>query len=198
MRMTFMNGINSVAVFCGSRLGVRPEFAAAAHELGLGLGVAGIRLIYGGGRNGMMGVVADAVLEAGGSVLGVIPHFLMKTELAHPGVTEMTVTDSMHDRKRRMAEAADAFITLPGGIGTMDETVEIISWRQLRLHNKPIYICNIAGSGAPLIDAIDGMIAQGFVPDEAREFFTVVGSVPALLALLGQAPRGTEMAGARL
>jgi uncharacterized protein (TIGR00730 family) len=193
-----MTGINSVAVFCGSRLGSRPEFAASARQLGLGLGYAGIRLVYGGGKNGMMGVLADAVLEAGGTVLGVIPDFLTKTEVAHQGVTEMTVVNSMHDRKRRMAEAADAFVTLPGGIGTMDETVEIISWRQLRLHDKPIYICDVAGSAAPLADAIDGMIAQEFAPAEAREFFKVVNGVPALLDLLGRTPRGTEMAGARV
>jgi uncharacterized protein (TIGR00730 family) len=193
-----MNGINSVAVFCGSRLGIRPEFAGAARDLGLGLAKAGIRLVYGGGKNGMMGVLADAVLEAGGTVLGVIPDFLTKSEVAHPGVTEMTVTDSMHDRKRRMAEAADAFVTLPGGIGTMDETVEIISWRQLRLHDKPIYICDVAGSAAPLVTAIEGMIAQGFAPVESRGFFTVVNDVPALLQLLGHAPHRTEMTGARL
>ena len=193
-----MNGINSVTVFCGSRLGSRPEFAAAARQPGPGLGQAGIRLVYGGGKNGMMGVLADAVLEAGGTVLGIIPHFLTKSELAHQGVTEMTVVDSMHDRKRRMAEAADAFVTLPGGIGTMDETIEIISWRQLHLHDKPIYICDIAGSAAPLVTAIDGMIAQAFAPAEAREFFKVVDGVPALLKLLGSAPRGTAMAGSRL
>jgi hypothetical protein len=198
MRETFMHEINSVAVFCGSRLGVRPEFAAAARQLGLGLGRAGIRLIYGGGNNGMMGVLADAVLEAGGTVLGVIPDFLTKSEVAHQGVTEMAVVDSMHERKRRMAEAADAFVTLPGGIGTMDETVEIISWRQLRLHDKPIYICDIAGSAEPLVHAIDDMIAQGFAPAEAREFFKVADGVPALLALLVHAPRGTGTAGTRL
>jgi uncharacterized protein (TIGR00730 family) len=198
MGETCMNGINSVTVFCGSRLGSRPEYAAAARQLGLGLGHAGIRLIYGGGRNGMMGVLADAVLEAGGTVLGIIPHFLTKSEVAHQGVTEMTVVDSMHDRKRRMAEAADAFVTLPGGIGTLDETVEIISWRQLRLHDKPIYICDVAGSAAPLVSAIDDMIAQQFAPAEAREFFKVVDGVPALLEFLGSAPRGTATSGARL
>lgn len=199
MRETFMTGINSVAVFCGSRPGSRPEFAAAARQLGLGLGRAGIRLVYGGGRNGIMGVVADAVLEAGGTVLGVIPGFLTKSEVAHQGVTEMVVVDSMHDRKRRMAEAADAFVAMPGGIGTMDETIEIISWRQLRLHDKPIYICDVAGSAAPLVSAIEGMIEQEFAPAEAREFFQVVHGAPALLGLLGSASRGgTEMAGARL
>lgn len=145
-----------------------------------------------------MGVLADAVLEAGGSVLGVIPDFLTKAEVAHQGVTEMLIVDSMHDRKRRMAEAADAFVTLPGGIGTMDETVEIISWRQLRLHNKPIYICDIAGSAAPLITAIDGMIAQEFAPAEALGFFRAVNEVRALLDLLGRSPRGNEIEGARL
>jgi uncharacterized protein (TIGR00730 family) len=193
-----MHEIYSVAVFCGSRLGSRPEFAAAARDLGAGLANAGIRLVYGGGRTGMMGALADAVLDGGGTVLGVIPDFLTKLEVAHPGVTEMAIVDSMHDRKRRMAEEADAFVTLPGGIGTMDETIEIISWRQLRLHDKPIYICDIAGSAAPLVTAIDGMIAQGFAPPEARALFTVVNGVPALLDLLGRAPRGTGVTGARL
>ena len=117
----------------------------------------------------MMGVLADAVLAAGGTVLGVIPDFLTKWEVAHPGVTEMIVTDSMHDRKRRMAEAADAFVMLPGGIGTMDETVEIITWRQLRLHDKPIYICDVAGSAAPFVTAIDGHDRAGLRAAEARD-----------------------------
>ena len=146
----------------------------------------------------MMGVLADAVLNAGGSVLGVIPGFLTKWEVGHTGVTEMAVVDSMHDRKRRMAEEADAFVSLPGGIGTMDETIEIISWRQLRLHDKPIYLCDIAGSATPLVSAVDAMIAQGFAPPEARAWFTVVSGVPALLDLLGREPRGTRVIGARL
>jgi hypothetical protein len=193
-----MHEISSVAVFCGSRLGADPAFAAAARDLGTGLARAGIRLVYGGGRNGMMGVLADAVLAAGGAVLGVIPDFLTKWEVAHPDVTEMIVTHSMHDRKRRMAEVADAFVALPGGLGTMDETVEIITWRQLRLHDKPIYICDVAGSAAPFMSAVDGLVAQGFAPPEARDLFTVVSGVPALLELLGRAPRGTSVTAARL
>ena len=193
-----MHQIYSVAVFCGSRLGVQPEFAAAARELGAGLASAGVRLVYGGGNNGLMGVLANAVLAAGGTVLGVIPGFLTRLEVAHAGVTEMAVVDSMHDRKRRMAEEADAFVTLPGGIGTMDETIEIISWRQLRLHDKPIYICDVAGSAAPLVTAVEGMIAQGFAPKEARALFAVVNGVPALLDLLGREPRGTGVTAARL
>jgi uncharacterized protein (TIGR00730 family) len=189
---------SSVAVFCGSRLGADPAYAAAARELGTGLARAGIRLVYGGGKNGIMGVLADAVLDGDGAVLGVIPDFLTRWEAAHPGVTNMVVTESMHTRKRRMAEEADAFVMMPGGIGTMDETIEIITWRQLRLHDKPIYVCDVAGSAAPFLAAIDGMIAQGFTGPEVRNLFAVVGGVPALLALLGDAPRNDGLATTRV
>jgi uncharacterized protein (TIGR00730 family) len=193
-----MRAISSIAVFCGSRVGSDAAFASAAQTLGVGLAQAGIRLVYGGGKNGIMGVLADAVLGAGGTVLGVIPDFLTKWEVAHPGVTEMVITSSMHDRKRRMAEEADAFVMMPGGIGTMDETIEIISWRQLRLHDKPIYICDVAGSAGPFVAAIEAAITQGFAPSEARALFTVVVGVPALLEQIGRTlPRG-EVAAARL
>src|ERR1051326_808003 len=174
MRLTFMPEISSVAVFCGSRLGSDPAFAAAGRELGFGLARAGIRLVYGGGKNGMMGVVADAVLAAGGTVLGVIPDFLTKLEVAHPDVTTMVITESMHSRKRRMAEEADAFVMMPGGIGTLDETIEIITWRQLGLHDKPIYVCDVAGSAAAFVATSEGVIAQGFAGPELREMFQVV------------------------
>jgi uncharacterized protein (TIGR00730 family) len=193
-----MHEISSVAVFCGSRLGSDPAFATAARELGTGLAKAGIRLIYGGGKSGMMGVLADAVLAGGGEVLGVIPDFLTQREVAHPDLTEMVVTRNMHDRKRRMADAADAFVTLPGGVGTLDETIEIISWRQLRLHDKPIYICDIAGWAVPFVATIEAAIAHGFAGPEARDLFTVVDGVPALLEGLGQAPRRTGIATERL
>jgi uncharacterized protein (TIGR00730 family) len=193
-----MHEISSVAVFCGSRPGADPAFAAAARELGTGLADAGIRLVYGGGRNGMMGVVADAVLAEGGTVLGVIPDFLTRMEVAHPNVTELVITSNMHDRKRRMAEEADAFVALPGGIGTWDETIEIISWRQLRLHDKPIYICNVRDWASGFLSAIDNAIEQGFADPNARQLFSVINDVPALLERLGRAPRGTGVAGARL
>jgi uncharacterized protein (TIGR00730 family) len=193
-----MNKISSVAVFCGSRLGVDPAFRDAAEELGAGLAHAGIRLIYGGGRNGMMGVLADAVLRSGGTVTGVIPHFLTKWEVAHPGVTEMVITDTMHGRKTRMAEEADAFVSLPGGLGTLDETVEIITWRQLRLHDKPIYVCDVAGSAAPFVSAVEGLIAQGFAGPEARSLFSVVRGVPALMEQLNRAPGGAGVVAGRL
>ena len=193
-----MTGIYSIAVFCGSRPGADPAFAAAARALGLGLAKAGIRLVYGGGRTGMMGILADAVLEGGGAVLGVIPDFLTQREVAHPGVTEMIVTDSMHSRKRLMAEEAHAFVMLPGGIGTMDETIEIISWRQLRLHDKPVFLCDIAGSAMPLLAAIEDAIARGFAGPETRDLFTVVNGVPALMEQLRRAPRGSGVAASRL
>jgi uncharacterized protein (TIGR00730 family) len=193
-----MHEISSVAVFCGSRLGVDPAYAGAARELGAGLAGAGIRLVYGGGKIGLMGALATAVLEAGGTVLGVIPDFLRQWEVAHPDVTEMIVTDTMHTRKTRMAQEADAFVTFPGGLGTLDETVEIVTWRQLRLHDKPIFICDVAGSAVPFVSAVDGLIAQGFAPVESRSLFTVVKGVPALLELLGNATRGTGVAEARL
>lgn len=193
-----MRDIYSIAVFCGSRAGADPAFAAAARALGLGLARAGIRLVYGGGRNGLMGVLADAVLEGGGTVRGIIPDFLIKWEVAHPGVTDLVVTDSMHARKRLMAEAADAFVMLPGGIGTMDETIEIISWRQLRLHDKPILVCDVAGSAAPFLAAIEGAVAQGFAAPETRDLFEMVDGVPALLERLGRAPRGSGVVGARV
>jgi uncharacterized protein (TIGR00730 family) len=130
-----MTSIRSLAVFCGSRVGFKPDYAAAGRTLGHGMARAGIRLVYGGGRIGIMGVVADAVLAAGGQVLGVIPDFLTKMEVAHENATEMVVTDTMHTRKRRLYEESDAFLIMPGGLGTFDETFEIITWRQLRLHD---------------------------------------------------------------
>jgi uncharacterized protein (TIGR00730 family) len=193
-----MHEISSVAVFCGSRLGNNPAYASAARELGTGLASAGIRLVFGGGKIGLMGAIADAVLEGGGTVLGVIPDFLRKWEVAHPTVTEMVVTDTMHSRKTRMAQEADAFVTFPGGLGTLDETVEIVTWRQLRLHDKPIFICDVAGSAEPFVSAIDGLIAQGFAPVESRSLFTVVHGVTELLDHLGREPRGTGVAAARL
>ena len=187
-----MTSISSVAVFCGSRAGHDPAYATAARDLGFGLAKAGIRLIYGGGKNGMMGILADSVLAQGGDVLGVIPEFLTEWEVAHPGVSQMEVTTSMHSRKQLMAEQADAFVTMPGGLGTIDETIEILTWKQLRLHAKPIYICDIAGSATPeciedrgrFLPAIEATIPQGCAGAEARSFFTVVSSIPALLAAL--------------
>lgn len=179
-----MAAIRSVAVFCGSRPGDLPDFRAAARTLGRGLAQAGIRLVFGGGQVGLMGAVADAALAAGGEALGVIPEFLTRVEVAHAQVGRLIVTDSMHARKQRMYEEADAFVVLPGGIGTYDEAIEVITWRQLGLHDKPILLCDVAGSAAPLVDAIEAAIARGFAPAEVRGLFAVVNGAEGTLAAL--------------
>ena len=147
---------------------------------------AGMTLIYGGGRVGIMGLVADSALAAGGTVEGIIPAFLMQWELAHPGVVDMQVTDSMHSRKRRMFERADAFVTLPGGLGTLDETIEILTWRQLKLHDKPILICDIAGWARAFVSAIEATVEQGFADGAVRDFIEVLDGPEAVLARLNQ------------
>jgi hypothetical protein len=185
-----MTAIHSLAVFCGSRVGINPAYAAAGRTLGRGLGQAGIRLVFGGGRIGIMGVVADAVLETGGTVLGVIPEFLTQWEVAHTAVTEMVITDSMHTRKRRLYEESDAFLIMPGGLGTFDEAFEIITWRQLRLHDKPILLCNVEGWAEPLVATIDHAIAQGFADPACRRLFEVIDGVPAVLERLQTLPPG--------
>ncbi|HUB11606.1 MAG TPA: TIGR00730 family Rossman fold protein [Acetobacteraceae bacterium] len=193
-----MTAIHSVAVFCGSSSGTDPAFAAAARALGRGLAESGMRLVYGGGRVGLMGAVADAVIDAGGEVLGVIPEFLTRREVAHTGLGNLAVTDSMHSRKQRMFSEADAFVTLPGGLGTLDETIEIITWRQLGLHDKPILLCDVAGSTAPLRAAIDAAIGLGFASPRVRDLYLVVDGVAPLLEHLRSLPRGTAVAVDRL
>ena len=175
---------HSVVVFCGSRQGRDPAWLAAAAALGRGLGRAGIRLVYGGGRVGLMGAVADAAMAAGGEVLGVIPEFLTRMEVAHTGLTALEITDSMHTRKRRMFDCADAFVTLPGGLGTLDETVEVITWRQLGLHDKPVLICNVGGWADGLLGAFDAAVRDGFASESARGLYEVVADVDAVLRQL--------------
>jgi uncharacterized protein (TIGR00730 family) len=190
-----MPAIRSVAVFCGSRVGASPAYRAAAVALGESLAHAGIQLVYGGGRIGLMGALADGAIAAGGTVIGVIPDFLQRWEVAHGGCAELIVTDTMHTRKTRMFELADAFVTLPGGLGTFDETFEILTWRQLKLHDKPILICDIQGSATALIALIEDSIRDGFAPPDARGLYEVVAGVPALmdrLTALRVAPSGTS------
>lgn len=179
-----MSEIQNVAVFCGSRNGADPSALAAAKALGAGIAQAGLRLVYGGGRVGLMGALADAALAAGGPVIGIIPEFLRRGEVAHTGLTHMQVTDSMHSRKARMFEMSDVFVTLPGGLGTLDETIEILTWRQLKLHDKPILLCNVAGSASPLVAAIDAAIANGFAGADTRRLFECLDGVEATLARL--------------
>ena len=176
--------VRSVAVFCGSRVGHDPAYAEAAAALGGGLAAAGLRLVYGGGGVGLMGVVADAALAAGGEVLGIIPEFLQRREVAHAGVGDMVVTETMHDRKRRMFDAADAFVTMPGGLGTFDETIEITTWRQLALHDKPILVCDVAGWAQPYLASLQAAVDQGFAGPECLRLFEVLPDVHAVLARL--------------
>jgi uncharacterized protein (TIGR00730 family) len=179
-----MPHVQSVAVFCGSQAGNAPVFRAAAEELGRGLADSAMRLIYGGGRVGLMGAMADASLAAGGTVVGVIPEFLTRQEVAHEGVAELIVTESMHSRKRRMFDLSDAFVSFAGGLGTLDETFEILTWRQLKLHGKPVLICDVAGSSRALLANIEATIETGFAKAEIRELFEVLDGVPATLERL--------------
>jgi uncharacterized protein (TIGR00730 family) len=142
--------------------------------------------------------VADAVLAGGGQVTGVIPDFLTRLEVAHAGVLDLRVTDSMHTRKRMMFDMADAFVTLPGGFGTLDETVEVLTWRQLGLHNKPVIICNAGGWADPLLAALRGTVAQGFASASSLELFEVADTVDAVLARLSELPAQAEAESARL
>lgn len=182
---------SSIAVFCGSRPGHDPAQMEAARELGHGMGKRGIRLVYGGGRVGLMGALADAVQEAGGKVTGVIPEFLMKREVGNSGVDELEVTDSMHSRKRRMFELSDAFITLSGGLGTLDETVEIITWKQLQLHSKPIVIISVDGYWDFLKSATKDFMDAGFAYATDAELFDVVPDVAAAFKALEDTIPGT-------
>lgn len=177
--------VRRLCVYCGSSPGIDPRYQSAARELGTRLAVAGIELVYGGGRNGLMGIVADAVLAGGGKVTGVIPRHLEGRELAHTGLSELLVVDSMHERKRVMAERADAFAVLPGGIGTLDETVEILSWRQLRLHDKPVVIVDIAGYWSPLVALFEHVVANEFAAPMVPRLVSFVADIAGLFAELG-------------
>ena len=179
----------NIAVFCGSSTGHDPRHSSSAREFGAMLAARGHGLVFGGGRVGLMGVVADAVLAGGGRALGVIPGFLEKREVAHRGLTELVVTESMHLRKQRMSEEADAFVILGGGFGTLDELFEILTWKQIGLHDKPIVIVDVAGAWKPLRALVDGLVSQGFVRDEHRALFTIVDSAPAAVEACETAPR---------
>lgn len=170
-----------LCVFCGSRSGDDPAFAAAARETGAELARRGTSLVYGGGSVGLMGVVADAVLEANGEVIGVIPHGLATKELLHPRVPDMRVVPDMHARKALMAQLADGFVALPGGYGTLEELFEVITWRQLGLHDKPIGLLDVGSFFRPMVAWVDQAIATGFIRAPHRELLVVETSPVALL-----------------
>ncbi|MBO0738029.1 MAG: TIGR00730 family Rossman fold protein [Alphaproteobacteria bacterium] len=183
-----MGNIRRLCVYCGSSDAVDRQYRDAASELGACLASSGIGLVYGGGRVGLMGLLADAALAGGGAVTGIIPLRLRDAELAHSGISELLVVDGMHERKRVMAEKADAFAILPGGIGTLDETFEIVSWKQLGLHRKPILLVDIAGYWKPLLRVFDHLVAEGFARPQVPGLLQVVPTVAALMAALAVAP----------
>jgi len=162
-----------LCVFCGSSLGVNPAYAEVARTMGTLLATRGIGLVYGGGNVGLMGVIADAALAAGGEVIGVIPKSLADREVAHHGVTELRVVDSMHTRKAMMADLSDAFVAMPGGVGTFEEFFEAITWTQLGLHRKACGLLNVAGFYTPLATFIDQAVADGFIKPVHRAAIVV-------------------------
>jgi uncharacterized protein (TIGR00730 family) len=187
-----MPQIRTVCVYCGSSGAVDQRYRTAADEIGRSLAAAAIALVFGGGRIGLMGIAADAALAAGGQVIGVIPAALRDRELAHQNVSELVVVDTMHDRKRVMAERADAFAVLPGGIGTLDEAFEMLTWRQLGLHDKPIFLVDVAGYWQPLRALLDHIVEQRFATSLVPRLLEIVPSVGALMAALGRAAPGRK------
>ena len=156
------------AVFCGSSMGCPDQFAAAAADFGRSLARAGVGIVYGGASVGLMGVLADAALAEGGEVIGVIPGGLFAAEVPHPSLTRLDVVSSMHERKAVMASLADGFAALPGGLGTMDELFEVLTWRQIGLHTKPVALVDVGSFWDPMDSLLDGLSAAGFVPAVAR------------------------------
>ncbi|MEM9224653.1 MAG: TIGR00730 family Rossman fold protein [Pseudomonadota bacterium] len=179
-----MDEIRSICVYCGSSEGHDPTFAAAADELGHRIANAGLTLVYGGGSIGLMGRIARAVLADGGRVTGVIPQFLHDREVMLREVTELIVTEDMHERKRTMFDRADGFVALPGGVGTLEELVEMMTWSQLGRHEKPIVLANVAGFWDPLVELLAHMIDAGFIPQQWDVSYDNVASVSDVIDVL--------------
>lgn len=176
--------MRTLCIFCGSASGITPAYAAAARLLGTTLAERGIGIVYGGASVGLMGIVADAALAAGGQVIGVIPRTLFEREVGHPGITRLEVVETMHERKARMAALSDGFIAMPGGIGTFEELFEVWTWGQLGIHRKPCALLNAGGFYTPMIAFLDHAVAEGFIKPEARGMLLVEQEVPALLVAL--------------
>jgi len=181
--------VNRVCVFCGASSGRTPVYAEAARAFGAEAAARGLGIVYGGGRVGLMGALADAALAAGGEVYGVIPQELVDRELAHPRLTELHVVRSLHERKALMAELADAFVALPGGFGTLDELMEQLTWSQLGLHDKPVGLLDVAGYWRPLVELARHATAEGFVREADLASIAVADNAGALLDRLAFATR---------
>jgi hypothetical protein len=171
--------IHSIAVFCASANGTNPIYREAAEQLGRALAERSISLIYGGATVGLMCATAESALAAGGRVIGVIPEVLVDLEVAHHGITELHITDTMHTRKALMSEKADAFLILPGGFGTFEEMFEVLAWQTLKLHTKPILLLNINGFYDPLLAFLDHCVAEGMLKPKNRELLLVANTIEA-------------------
>ena len=219
-----MSTINSLCVYCGSSNGADPVYREAARRLGTLMAERSVRLVYGGRRVGLMGVVAHAVMAGGGAATGVIPRFIVEHEKNNPGagelsmglagpegkagaaqsaaappppefdLTEVIVVEDMHERKKRMFELADGFIALPGGLGTLEETIEVVTWKKLKLHFKPVVVMNIGGYWEPLRALVERAVASGFAHPDSLDLFTLVDSADEVFAALARAPEPTEEA----
>ncbi len=175
------NSLRRLCVFCGANTGVRPEYADSARAMARAMVDHGVDLVYGGGNIGLMGILADAVLDGGGRVTGIIPYGLKQREVAHSGLTELVVVAGMHERKQRMSELADAFISLPGGVGTFEELLEILTWAQLGMHRKPCGLLNVAGYYGGLVGFLEHAVQEGFMQTKTFDLLHVSDSPEALL-----------------
>jgi uncharacterized protein (TIGR00730 family) len=185
--------LNSVSVFCASSTGAKPIYAESARRFGEALAARGIALVFGGGCVGLMGVIADAAIGSGGRAIGVIPRALVEREIAHRGLTTLHVVETMHERKQRMADLADAFVMLPGGFGTWDEFCEVVTWAQLGIHRKPLGVLNVGGYYDPMLAMADRAVAEGFVSAVQRDRLVVDDDEARLLDRLALAPVPTEV-----
>ena len=183
-----MTEIRALTVFCGSRMGNDPAFRAAAEKFGDLLARDGITLVYGGGRVGLMGAIADRVMAGGGRAVGVIPDFLMEMEVGHGGVSELVRVPNMHTRKHIMFERSDGFVVLPGGLGTLEEAFEVITWKQLHLHAKPIVLLDTNGYWQPFVQLARATVAGGFAHERIHDLFSVVSEVEQILPALRAQP----------
>lgn len=183
-----MTEVRAICVYCGSSIRVADEHKDSARRIGRQIGERGLQLVYGGGRVGLMGIAADSALDAGGEVIGIIPAHIQELEVEHTNLTELHVVDSMHTRKRMMFDRSDAFVILPGGLGTLDEFFEIITWKQLGLHDKPVVIVNGGGYWQPMIDMLNHMIGAGFAQPAHLNLFRVVDDVDQIFDALALEP----------
>ncbi len=190
-----MTLLTSLCVYCGSSADVADAYKDAAVQVGRMAGERGIEIVYGGGRVGLMGLVADAALAADGRVTGIIPRHIVEMEVAHETLSEMIVVDTMHQRKRMMVDRSDAFVILPGGLGTLDEAFEILTWKQLRLHDKPIVIANIDGYWEPLLALVRHGVDEGFIRPRHAGLFSEVKTIDALFPALEAAIQAIDAAG---